>query len=449
MSLHISNAVRARFMIATTAGAFIASVAVGSVASAQAQTVDSRWQPFLGCWVPDETSAAIGVNAISGSMVCLVPVQNSASVDITTITNRVVVNRERITANGERAAKKADDCPGWESATWSADGHRIFTHSEFACGTNLNVKGTGVFAISSTGDWVQVQGTTVGLSSGARVVRFRPADVALAPGSIISDSSTVTTVPVQSSFTQQAIRAAAGARTDAKALLDIAKNVDEQVAQAWLSEFGVSTKLNAQQLVALSEAGMPGNLTDMMVAMANPTRFQLKTRSPDAGGTQISAAERAMNDRCNVDNTLDPRFDLSGSVMSSYERRNCLNRYGSAFGYPFGYLSGWQYGWGNSYNQYGYNGYNGSNYYYGSQPIIIVTRNPDGDVPLGRAVKGGGYTRGSSPSTGTTHETTSSGSSSSSSSGSSSSGSSSGGSGATSGGDTGARTAKPKPPGRH
>ena len=161
-------------------------------------------------------------------MVCLVPVQNSASVDITTITNRVVVTRERITANGERAVKKADDCPGWESATWSADGHRIFTRSEFACGANLNVKGSGVFAISSTGDWVQAQGTTVGMNSGARVLRFRPADVALAPGSIISDSSTITTVPVQSSFARQAIRSAAGARTDAKALLDIAKNVDER-----------------------------------------------------------------------------------------------------------------------------------------------------------------------------------------------------------------------------
>lgn len=445
MNLPISNSLRARCMIATSAGALIASLALGSAAAAQTRAVDARWQAFLGCWIPDESSAAIGANAVSGSMVCVVPVQNSASVDIATINNRVVVNRDRITANGERSVKNADDCPGWESATWSADGHRIFTRSEFACSANLTVKGSGVFAISSAGDWVQVQGNTVGLNAGARVLRLRPSDVALTPGSIIADGSTVTTVPVQSRFAQQAIRTAAGGPTDAGALLDIAQNVDEQVAQAWLSEFGVSTKVNAQQLVALSKAGMSSNLTDMMVAMANPTRFQLKTRSPQAA-TQISAAERAMNDRCNFDNMLNQGFDISGFPISSFDRRNCLSRYGSAFGF----LNGWQYGWGNQFNQFGYNGFNGGNYYYGSQPIIIVTRDPDGDVPLGRAVKGGGYTRGTSSSSGSTtpRETTSSGGSSSSSGGSSSGGSSSGGS--SSGGSTstgGARTAKPRPPG--
>lgn len=447
MTLQISNSTRARLMIATSASALVASLVFSPAASAQSQTVDARWQPFLGCWVPDETSAAIGTNSVSGSMICVVPVQNGPSVDIVTISNRVVTNRDRITVNGERVAKKAEECNGFETANWSADGFRIFTRSEFACGNNVNVKGSGVFALSSTGDWVQVQGSTVGLAGGARVVRFRPADVALAPGSIVSDSSVVTTVPAQSGFAQLALRSAARKPMDAKALLDMSKNVDEQVTQAWLSEFGTATKLNARELVALADAGMPTAITDMMVAMANPERFQLRTRSPDAAAsTQLSAADQMYAQRCNLDYRFDPRFDMSGSLMSEYDRRYCLSRYGMG---PFGYFDSWRYGLGYGYNRYGYNGYNGSNYYYGSQPIIIVTRNPDGDIPLtrGRAVKGGGYSSGSSGSS-TPRQTQGATTSGSSSSGSSSSGSSSGGSGASSsGGDSGARTAKPRPPG--
>ena len=344
MTQHNLNSMRARLLIATSASALLASLAFSPV-HAQTQTVDARWQAFLGCWVPDETSAAIGSNAVSGSMVCVVPVQSSPSVDIVTISNRMVTNRDRITVNGERTAKKAEECSGWETANWSADGHRIYTRSEFACGNNVNVKGSGVFALSTTGDWVQVQGTTVGLTGGARVVRFRPADVALAPGSVITDSSIVTTVPVQATFAQQALRNAARSSTDAKAVLDMSKNVDEQVTQAWLSEFGTSSKLNARELVALADAGMPAAITDMMVAMANPERFQLKTRSPDGQTvSQMSATDRMYSQRCSLDYRFDPRFDISGSMMSEYDRRYCASRYG--FG-PFGYIDGWRYGYGN------------------------------------------------------------------------------------------------------
>ncbi|MEP6835301.1 MAG: hypothetical protein ABJB74_18090 [Gemmatimonas sp.] len=452
MTTHNYKTARARLMVATVAAALFSSVAVAQVSSAQTQTTDSRWQAFMGCWVPDAADAAIGTNSVSGSMVCVVPVQNSPSVDIATIHNRVVVNRDRFTVTGERVAKKADDCGGFETSNWSADGHRIYSRSEYKCGT-LDVKGSSMFTLSSTGDWLQVQGTAVGLNSGARIVRLRPADVSLAPGSIISDSSVVTTVPAQSSFAQQAMRSAASVPTDAKALLDISKHVDEQVAQAYLSEVGTSIKLNAHELVVLADAGMPSDLTDMMVAMANPERFQLKTRSPDANSNTVSSSAAARADqRCSFGYLDDRRFDLT---MSQYDRSYCASRYGSIYGSPFGYLSGYRYGYD---RYYGYNGYNGSNYYYGQQPIIIVTRGDGGGIdggspaPRGRAVKGGGYSAGgsSSPSSGTsTPRQTSSPSSGSSSSGASSSGSSSGGSGSTttSSGDAGARTAKPKPPG--
>ncbi|MGV3710522.1 MAG: hypothetical protein ACO1Q7_16955 [Gemmatimonas sp.] len=437
-----SSRVLARVSAGTTAF-LAATLLMPSSLAAQSANTDARWQPFLGCWVSNQSSTTIGADAVSGSMVCVVPVSGSASVDLATIVNRRVTSRERITVNGQREAKSADDCPGFETASWSGDGSRIYIRSEYACNNNLNVKGSGVFAMSEGGEFVQVIGTSVGSNAGARVVKFRQADVALAPGSIISDSSVVTTVPAQTPFSQQAARTAAGKKTDANLIIDINKNTSEQIAQAWLGEFGGEMKLNGQELIALADAGLPGSVTDMMVALSNPTRFQITARGPE------NAPQTVANNRNNA-GAMDPRcsfdyFDLGWSSMSRY----CMARYGMGWGFGFG--SPWRYGmmggpWG--YNQLGIGNYWGNGYYYGNNPIIIVPRDPvgggSGSVP-GRAVKGGGYTSGSGgSSSGASSPRTSSGASSS--GGGASSGGAASSSGGGDGGSSGGRTAKPRPP---
>lgn len=430
---------RVSFLAAAAATALLVAAPFTSALAQVAQS-QARWMPFSGCWVPEE-NAAIGSSAVVGTMVCIAPVAGTQSADVATIVNRQVLHTDRINVTGAHIEKTIDKCPGWESATWSADGRRLLMRSEFACGDSVKVKGSGVFSLNADGDWVQVQGTAVGLNANARVVRYRPADVALVPGTVLTDSAMVRTVPAENGFAMMSVRQAAGAPATVAAVLDLSKQVDQQVAQAWLSEFGKPAKLNAKDLVAMSEAGMPPELIDMMVAMSYPERFQLQAR--DASGARPTNANFTTDSRptCNYD-----RFDPYDRIYDSrFDQMNCVNRYGSMYGvYPFGYLSGWRYGWGN----YGY-GYGRD--YYGNSPIVIVVRNPgDGDgvaQPRGRAVKGGGYTQSPSGSSSAPRTTSSSGSSGSSSS-SSSSGSGSSSSGSSSSGSSGgeARTAKPRTP---
>jgi hypothetical protein len=421
-----------------------ATLMLSSSVAAQSANTDARWQPYLGCWLPNQTSTAVGADAVSGSMVCVVPVAGSASVDLATIVNRRVTSRERVTVNGQRESKNADDCPGWETANWSADGKRIYIRSEYSCSNNLTVKGNGVFAMTEGGDFVQVLSSTIGTNAGARVVKFRQADVELAPGTMISDSSLVTTVASQMPFSLRAARGAAGFTTNANLIVDITKNTNEQIAQAWLGEFGGAMTLNAQELIALSDAGLPGSVTDMMVALSNPTRFQITARGPEnAPQTANNGNNNAMDPRCSFD-----YFDLGWSSMSRY----CMARYGMGWG--FGYGSMYRYGmgpWG--FNQFGMGNFFGNGYYYGNNPIIIVPRDPgnggSGGRVAGRAVKGGGYTTsgssGSSGSSGAPRTSSGSSSGGSASSGGGGAAASSGGGGG-GGGDAGGRTAKPRPP---
>lgn len=437
--------------IALFASAPLASAFAQSTQVAQATQAETRWRPFTGCWVPQE-NAAVGSNAVAGTMVCISPVAGTEAADVATIMNKQVLHTERVNATGTRISKTVDKCPGWESATWSEDKSRLLLRSEFSCSDNLTVKGSGVFSLNADGEWVHVQGTTVGTNAGARVVRYRPADVALAAGTVFADSAMVTTVPAEKTEGLTWFRQFTGRAPTTAAVLDLAKHVDEQVAQAWLTEVGQPIKVNAKELVTLADAGMPSSLIDLMVAMSYPERFQLQARS---GGEN---EPRPVNANFTTDKRptcVYDQFDRFDRMYSRMDQMNCVNRYGSMYGvYPFGYLSGWRYGWGNygyGYDNYGY-GY-GRNYY-GNSPIIIVTRNPDGNSepqPRGRAVKGGGYTRDTGTGSSTPRQASSgsgsstggssSSSSSSSSAGSSSSSSSSGGS---SGGE--ARTAKPRTP---
>ena len=342
-----TNQARVSVYAAVAASALLAT---SPFASAFAQTAqpELRWRALAGCWVPEE-STAIGANAVNNTMVCIAPVTGTASADVATIVDKQVMHTDRIDASGQRIVKTVDKCPGWETATWSEDKSRLLLRSEFDCGDNLKVKGSGVFGIDGDGNWVQVQGTTVGKNAGTRVIRYRAADVALAEGTVLKDSAMVQTVVTEPSSSLAWFRQFSGHAPTVAAVLDVSKNVDEGVAQAWLSEFGKPEKLSAKDLVAMSDAGVPPNLIDMMVAMSYPERFQLQARSETEG------APRPINANANI------RSD--GMSASCYDG---LDRYGTLYPSRFDDLNCRRYG--SRYQPYGmypfsYGGFGGLGYY--------------------------------------------------------------------------------------
>ena len=385
MTNNKSNHARVSFFAAAAASALFAFAPITS-AFAQTAAPELRWRAFAGCWVP-EANTAIGANATTGTMVCIAPVAGTQSADVATIVNKQVLHTDRLNASGEHIAKTVDKCPGWESATWSEDRNRLLLRSQFDCGDSIKVKGSGVFSVDADGNFVQVQGTSVGANGGARVVHYRPADVMLAQGTVLTDSAMVQTVATEPSASAAWIRQAAGRAPSVGAVLDLSKHVDEAVAQAWLSEFGKPEKLSAKDLVAMSDAGMPSSLIDMMVAMTYPERFQLQARNANNAEARPVNANAAMMNRAA---SCYDEFDRFGYLYGSRLGRMDCYRYGVPSGYygtyPFGYGLGYGLG-------YGYGGY--GNTYYGNSPIVIVTRGDGGGAaqPRGRAVVGGGYTR--------------------------------------------------------
>lgn len=417
--------------------------------SAGAQGTDSRWTPYLGCWAPIEA----GVISITGAgstdnLVCVVP-STSTSVDVTSIVRGRVVARTNVDASGARNVKNVDDCAGWESAKWSADGHRVMLRSEFRCANNTVRKESGVFSMTPEGQWLDVQGVDVVGTTNTRAVRFReigvePAALRSVASAAVGDSLRIAATGV-SSFATQTLRAATAGMVTTDDVLDLSRNVDVQVAEAWLNETGQTFSLDARALVRLADAGLPPRMIDLLVALSYPKTFAVRpSTTSHTGGTPIGLTGTR----------------IGSSVYGGYGSRSSFcDPFFGAYS-SFGYLSSSMYGdcYGSRYspyNQYGYGSRYGNGYYYGNQPIVIVNRSniPVPENSNARAVNGRGYTRDRSADAGSSYGGSSMGSSSSRTSRSSGSSGSAGGSSGSSGSEgssgssgssSGARTAKPK-----
>jgi hypothetical protein len=305
---------------------------------------------------------------------------------------------------------------------------------------------TGVMSLSSSGEWIDVRTINAFLNEAVRVVRYREVPTpAMVPAELASAIANRKRPEVKLTLL------AAGSNLSAANIVEASNMIDTSAVQAWLVERRQPMKVDARTLVALADAGVPGSVTDVMVALAYPKQFHFDRGMGGGGDMPLSRADSArivssyMWGRtvgCGTYAAYSP-FGWGGDPCFEYNRG--FSRYWNRYGYDYGYS---RYGYGYGYDAgFGYPYYSG----YYTQPIVVV-RGPQPEH--GQAVKGQGYTRGrgdSSPSAsrsgydGGSRTSGSSGSSGSSSSGSSSSGSSSSGSSSSGSGSTG-RTAHTRPP---
>lgn len=457
------------------------------------------WRPMQNATAPIRLETSEIQQPVSEQLICVVPGAASGSVEIVNFSGGTVTDRTTVVP-GQSIPKKIDGCSGSEVSTWSHDGHRLIMKGTFKCDGGVTREESGIMSINEDGQWVQAQGITINGNSSVYVAQFRESGIAVegvigdalmelpvldANGDRISppragctgtesvirspdrtrvtvksdymcanglhrvaDAEMVrtgdgrwvradgTTVP----FGTVTSRAIAGAPVSLDDVLEVAKNVDVTVSEAWLTSRGQGFELNGKQLVQAADAGMPSRIIDMMVAMSHPEKFALRrqTTATDEERQVSSRSRRAVADDCFVSNRYC--YGIMGlNWLYGADRYYGWNSYG--------YNNGLYYG-----NRYGYNygyGYWGPGYYTGNTPVIIV---PAGSEPRGKAVYGKGYTRGTGSSSGGRSPDIGSGSRSSGSGGSTTSASgASGSSGSTAGssssgassGSTG-RTAKPR-----
>jgi hypothetical protein len=397
-------------------------VAAAAPVAAQSARVEPKWLGWIGCWTSTVPGAsALASPAENGTFVCLTPSAGGGdAIDVTTIGDGKVVSTQRIDASGAERPLEAKGCTGTQRAAWSADERRLYLRASSTC-DGLKSSTAGILSFTSTGEWLDVHGVSSYGSENVRVARYRDAGI---PASVPAD---VANALRERGAGAEAARVNAGAAIGASAVIEASRATDSAVVAAWLLERAQRFALDAKTLVSLADAGVPGTVTDAMVAVSNPGAFQL-SRVSDQTETILSDAPRSGR-RVNA-----MAFPYDPYTWGSYG----LSSYG--YGYPYGY----RYGYGSGYGSgYGYN----NGYYGGYAPPIIIVNGGTQGAAAGQMVKGRCYTQpAGSPTSGMAHERPSRTSepppSPSTSSSSSSSGSSSGGS---SGGSNEGRTAHQRP----
>ena len=431
---------------------------------------DTPWAAFIGCWESSE-SATTG----AAPLTCILPeASNPFAARILTIRGEETLRSSVLLANGTRVAIDDAQCTGWEAASFSDDGARLYLVGESRCGEAETVRMSGVYAILPNGAWLKVAGARTEAGEQLQISRSRLVSWYSMPKSVASE-----VMPLMRSA--DAARVSSARTLRIADIVEASGRVDAAVAEVWIAEVTLAStnrtfRVNAQELRALAAANIPERVIDMTVAAANPSHFVLgvsdagsaATRAGSGGGAGIvTTPNRVANGFNNgfnngfVTGAQCARF-FAGLPMSPFG-------FGGLAGMPIG-LNGALYDCMafNGFGMYGVMGafgplgwaqngmYRGYYNDYGRGPILVtVDRTRGGTAPPannGRVVRGRGYSSGATPSGGTTatprdatvrvrEPSTSSGSGSRSSGGSSSGGSSSG-----SGSGSSGRTAKPRTP---
>ena len=360
----------------------LAVLRVPAAASAQAVSSDSSWTAWLGCWelVQDDTRSA---NAIvpggrpagaraSGSSpadmrVCVVPEASEAGVKMTTWAGGQLVLEQTIVADGREQALNEIGCTGAQRAEWSENRRQLFMHADLECKNQPRRSVTGVTFVASGPAWLDVQVLEV---DGDQLLRVRRYQRAADQSSVLPD-------------------VAARAKADAQRLastpigledvIHASSKVASKAVEAMLVEAHATFALDSRTLIRLQKAGVPGGVTDLMVALSFPDRFVIDRQA--AGGVSSSSFSA---------------FSPFSAAYASYDPYSPYLPYS-----PLSWYSPYYYSlYGYSYSPYAFSPFA---YVYWSDPYSGIPSgrfaSPGGGVSssgesgAGRAIAGRGYTR--------------------------------------------------------
>lgn len=386
--------------------ALVSALALVPATATAQNSSNSRWSTWLGCWElvvdrsdedepagpqPGEPSSKPGSPALP--QVCVRQAPGGATFT-TTAANQSTLEHTVIPDGADHPIVQ-QDCRGTQRSEWSRDGLMLFTRATLTCADGQETRRVSGLSRVGPGSWVDIQSVDVDGQESIRVRRYRRA----------SDSARTTRRARPLSIEE---------------VKEASKKVSSGVLEATLVETYSTFWLDGKLLRSLQKDGVPPNVTDLMIALSYPDRFDVGRRASDdrVATTTTTATD---DDLAAVGGVGPPPPWYADPFYAGY--------------YPYFY----------SPYYYPYVDHYYYPPYYGSSVVVI---DDDGKLGTGaaRAVNGVGYTRvrprndgGSGPRPeprSTFASSPSSSGSSSSSSGGSSSGSSSSGSSSSSGGST-------------
>lgn len=315
--------------------------------------VDNGWLAWQGCWHVDQSST---------ELLCIVPADDA--VRLITVAEGQVQSETRLAADGVARPFEKEGCRGTEQAQWSRDGQRVFLTTDMTCGDTRRTV-TGVMAMRSRADWVNVQAVTVADRTVTRVIQYTAANLRNVPDEIAEPLRATT-------LARETARHAASAYIDLEDVKEAVTRVADEAVTTWLTALNQPFDLNGRRLVALADAGVPSTVIDMLVAVSHPEHFA------------VQPIERPrLTDRDDDDDALRGYGYDSRSCYGDVWQRSPLLY--SGYGYNNCYRGG-------SYSLFGYDPY----WAYNRTPVIIVRGPVQTQNPNARVTREG-YTSGSTP----------------------------------------------------
>ncbi len=349
------------------AGALTTLILLSAVAgrgTAFAQATDGRWLAWMGCWQPVAEAAT---RDAPDALLCFQPLSSDVGVEMVSVEDGEISTRQTVRADGQRHESSLEECTGWDRGDFSARPARVFLASEYVCDGDVVRTSTGLLAMVSSEEWVEVKVVTVGGGDPMTwVTRYRLAT------QIDAEAAGFGEIAADRSMSVRSARVAAAARPSVDDVIEASEYVDEQGVTAWIAERDAPLEIDADELVRMADAGVSEDVIDMVIAVSYPSRFAVD-RESERGGPDYG-----------------PAYGSSGR-WGYYQPF-----YGSLFFSPFGFYSRYGYGFGYrgfGYPGFGYGGYAYSGYGYGGYyvPVVVeVDRSDSG----GRVIMGQGYRRG-------------------------------------------------------
>ena len=331
----------------------VAGVAAAGAFTAAAQEVPLGLEPYVGCWQPQDAELDAGV-------LCFVP--SAGRLEMITVADGAVQYREPFAVDGQMRTIEQDGCRIAESAQLSEDRRRIYTMSNSTCDEEPPSRSTGIISMPTAGRWLDVRMVDVegAASAWSRWYHRTGHDVLEGTGLSISANA-------QRSARRAAASAHAVSAVEVDDVIDAAAAVDARAVEAWIAEVGQEFKgLDADDIVRMDDAGVPGSVVDVVVAVSFPSRFAL--------GDRRQRADRAATDRQRFG--ARPVWAFGGWYDPFYS--------GGYYGYGYG-----GYGFGNRYGGWGRYSY-WPGYY---TPVVVEVTPTQPRTGGGRVVAGRGYRR--------------------------------------------------------
>ena len=278
------------------------SVAITTVAAtpALAQTdstvrFNEAWRPLLGCW-------ANAGDPASPASFCVVPTRDRQTVEVVTVLGDSIVSRNPLTATGARVARAQVGCSGFETGTWSADTHRLFTHADYTCAGGQKVSSDGLFTLVTPTRFTRIEAVPVAGGSNVRVRTYvLRTDIVKIPSSIASR------LPSPTADRAVAARGEAAADVTPAAVAEAATLVESAVVDTWLAMRGQLFGLTAADTRTLRRAHVAEGTITAMVSGYRPTGTVAMGKTADFGalnnaqvnmgsGLSMGDSDRAFND---------------------------------------------------------------------------------------------------------------------------------------------------------